>query len=590
MKKTRKQIAIVLASMAWSLYAEPAAEKERSSENDHTLKAFLAKHAAADTDGDGILTETEHLLYLPKPSLNKYGTNSVHRHVEIPMRDGQTLAAELYLPGNGEGTWPVLLTRGEYSRWHEWDIPKDGAEQGFAYIIHDTREWEGGKHSNWTEKESSENELEDGHDVVEWIASQPWCNGRIGTVGGSGHGYASDMMLWSNIPHYTVNGTRNTAGNVKRYWAFHNGVRRGTSYNWIASRGAPVGAARVPTLPKTPYDPDAWLEFIQERGKNMQTWYFNNTGWFDPMSEGALDNFAALQHTGKAHVTIEARCHGGIRGLPGGLRAFPTHGKNAVADKPPTTLEILKGADAPDGLRSTLTYFLMGDVLDPSAPGNHTMTTHEWPVPHEQVAFYLHANGSLSDDQPDGADESLSYDYDPKDPAPTIGGHHDWGTVSGPEDQRPLREREDVLYFMTDPLEEPFTITGKIGMKLFFSSDARDTAFVVKLVDIYPDGYEFIVRESAGMARYHSGYDTPSPVEDGKVYELDLDLWSTAIVVNKGHRIGLIVTSSSEKSYEVHPNTFKPIAGYSTAPVARNTIHSSATHSSVLLLPKVPLP
>jgi uncharacterized protein len=233
---------------------------------------------------------------------------------------------------------------------------------------------------------------------------------------------------------------------------------------------------------------------------------------------------------------------------------------------------------------------MMGDVLDASAPGNHYMTTHEWPVPHEQVALYLHASGALSTNAPVEGDGSRGYDYDPNHPAPTIGGHHDWGQESGPWDQRALRERDDVLYFVTEPLEEPFAITGKLRMKLYFSSDAKDTAFVVKVVDIYPDGHEFLIRESAGMARYHSGYANPSPLEDGRVHELDLDLWSTAMVFNRGHRIGLIITSSSDKSYQVHPNTFEPIAGYAQAPVARNTIYSTPEHASVLLLPKVPVP
>ena len=583
-----KSFLIILFSFV--LIQAAGAAEDRTSLNNGELKTYLEKYPASDADGDGLLTDGEYTAYLPQPILDRYGTNGIHRSVEIPLRDGLTVPAEVYLPANGEGPWPVILTRAEYGRWRELDIPVGCGQRGFAYVIHDTREWDRGRHANWIEKESSLNELEDGYDVVEWLAAQPWCNGRIGTVGGSGHGYAAAMMIWSNIPHYTVNGIKNTAGNVKYYWCFHNGVRRGTSYNWIGARGASLISTNLPTLPSVPYDYDAWLTFIRERGRDVQTWYFNNTGWFDPMSEGALDDFAALQHTGRAFVTVEPRCHGGLNGMPGEMKRFPTHGKNAVADAPPSTEDILKGAEAPEGLASTLTYFLMGDVLDPEAPGNHTMITHEWPVPHEPLALYLHAGGSLSTNPPVEVDGSRSYDYNPNHPAPTIGGHHDWGTFSGPWDQRPLRERDDVLYFVTEPLTEPVAITGKLRMNLFFSSDARDTAFVVKVIDIYPDGFEFIVRESAGMGRYHSGYEHPSALENGKIYELDLDLWSTAIVFNKGHRIGLIVTSSSDKSYEIHPNTFEQIAGYSNAPVARNTIYSAPEHASVLILPQVPVP
>jgi len=587
----RNQLVMILAiAVAGTVYADTRGNEVRDSQYDKTLQTYLDKYPASDTDGDGILTEAEHTRYLPQPSLKKYGTNGIHRSVEIPMRDGVTFPAEVYLPASESEPWPVLLTRAEYSRWHDWNVPSGGRDAGIVYVIHDTREYEGGKHANWQEKESSMNELEDGYDVVEWIASQPWSNGRIGTVGGSGHGYASAMMIWSNIPHYVVNGTENTAGSVKYYWCFHNGVRRGTSYNWIGVRGAPAPLLPAPTLPESTYDPKAWLDFIRDRGRNLETWYFNNTGWFDPMSEGALDSFSALQHTDRAFVKVEPRCHGGIKGLPGGLKNFPNLARIPEHVKPPSTVQLIQGAEVPEGLQSTLTYYMMGDVLDSEAPGNHYMTTHEWPVPHEQRVFSLHADGSLSTQEPTDPNGSLSYTYNPNNPAPTIGGHHDWGQKSGPFDQRPLRERDDVLYFETKPLTEPLAITGKVRMRLFFSTDVRDTAFVVKLVDIYPDGYEFIVRESAAMGRYHSGYANPSPLEDGEVYELNIDLWSTAIVFNKGHRIGLIVTSSSKDSYQIHPNTFGQIANYENAPVARNTIYSTTEYPSALLLPEVKVP
>ena len=119
----KKQISIILLA---SIAGIACAESADTSESSAALKSYLKKYPASDSDGDGILTETEHTRYLPQPSLKKFGANSVHRHVEIPMRDGHTLSAEVYLPGNGDGTWPVLLTRAEYSRWWESDIPKTG--------------------------------------------------------------------------------------------------------------------------------------------------------------------------------------------------------------------------------------------------------------------------------------------------------------------------------------------------------------------------------------------------------------------------------------------------------------------------------
>lgn len=124
--------------------------------------------------------------------------------------------------------------------------------------------------------------------------------------------------------------------------------------------------------------------------------------------------------------------------------------------------------------------------------------------------------------------------------------------------------------------------------ELHFSTDVPDTMFVVKLVDIYPDGYEALVRESAGLARYHAGLEKGAPVEQGKTYALTLDLWSTALVFNTGHRIAVYVTSSSKEAYEVHPNTFAPVASSDAAQVAQQQIRLSAGRASKVILPVVP--
>jgi putative CocE/NonD family hydrolase len=117
-----------------------------------------------------------------------------------------------------------------------------------------------------------------------------------------------------------------------------------------------------------------------------------------------------------------------------------------------------------------------------------------------------------------------------------------------------------------------------------------DTQFVVKFTDIQPDGYEMIVRESATMARYAKEFNgTPAPLEKGKVYQLDLDLWSTAMVFAKGHKIGVIVTSSSKDAFEVHSNSFDPVMSYDKSPVAHQQIYFTKDHPSCLTLPVVPL-
>jgi hypothetical protein len=242
---------------------------------------------------------------------------------------------------------------------------------------------------------------------------------------------------------------------------------------------------------------------------------------------------------------------------------------------------------------SVIQYFLMGDLRDPEAPGNQWVHATRWPPESRPTPLYLQPEQGLAESIP--PEGKVSYTYDPNDPAPHFGGHYSWrGDRSGPHDQRPLRKREDVLYFETEPLEQPLNVTGRLRARLYVSSTAEDTLFIVKLVDIYPDGYEAILREGAAMARYANGFDDPQPLEAGRVYALDVDLWSTAQVFNRGHKIALIVTSSAagaeQHPFEIHPNTYDPIRVEdmpTDAVVARNTLHMGGDHPSRVILPVV---
>jgi len=213
------------------------------------------------------------------------------------------------------------------------------------------------------------------------------------------------------------------------------------------------------------------------------------------------------------------------------------------------------------------------------------MITDSWPLPAEETSFYLSADNKLSMAKPEAEEASVTYAYDPNDPVVRVDIDAKGLIADGPVDQRPMRDRDDVIYFVSDVLKEPVEVNGRMRAELYVSSDAPDTTFVVKLLDIYPDGYEAMMAWGPMMARYHKGFDQPEPLEKGKVYKLDIDLRSTSMVFNKGHRIGVYVASSDAGRYAVHPNTYEPIESYEEANVANNTIHLSAEHPSRVILP-----
>jgi uncharacterized protein len=121
---------------------------------------------------------------------------------------------------------------------------------------------------------------------------------------------------------------------------------------------------------------------------------------------------------------------------------------------------------------------------------------------------------------------------------------------------------------------------------LAVSTDAPDTDFMVKLVDVYPNGYEALVLDQAQMLRYRSGL-TPEKAEPGKVYPITVDLWSTALVFNKGHKIAVHVTSSNSPRFEAHTNTWEAVKSYDEARTATNTVFLDGRSKVILPVTKV---
>jgi predicted acyl esterase len=520
----------------------------------------------------------------PEKALAELPEGYRHEQVMMPMRDGVKLVTEIFIPP-GEGPFPTMLLRTPYTRWDlrpmaamGWRV-RDGRYADGVPCVLVLQNMRGRYGSEGTlPAVTFKNEVDDGYDAIEWIAGQKWSNGRVGMWGPSGHGVGPMNALWCNSPRLTAVNTNVTGDSAYLHWCFHNGARR-VFYGWLGQRNMKVTDWPRPTV--YPFSMAERQEFLRRRTAKCTPALSCSTGWFDLFSEGPIDAFEALQHTGRVHLRISPGGHGAMGGLkfpsspvPGGLKIR-------------TFEQWMTDPDANVKTESTLVYYLMGDVKDESAPGNIYKVTSKWPVDHTPTSYYLHADGSLGKAQPNDKTASLSYTYDPDDPVKSLGGNWAIGAQSGAHDQRPLSDREDILRFVTQPLAEPVGITGKVWLELHVSSDAPDTMFTAKLVDIYPDGYQAVIRESAMLARYYQGLDTPAPLDQGKVYVLKMDMWSTAIVFNKGHRIGLHVSSSSTPAYEVHPNTYEPAKSIEEARTARNTVHTSAVNGSRLILPVI---
>jgi putative CocE/NonD family hydrolase len=202
----------------------------------------------------------------------------------------------------------------------------------------------------------------------------------------------------------------------------------------------------------------------------------------------------------------------------------------------------------------------------------------------------LHGDGRLLPDAPAANEAPDRYRYDPMNPVQTIGGGDCCNggiVVPGAFDQRPVEARNDVLVYTSDPLPKPVSVAGFVDAVLKVSSNAKDTDFAVKLVDVAPDGTAWIVGDTIFRARYRNGFDKPEMLTPGQVVTIRPTPIATAIQFGAGHRIRVEVTSSNFPKFVRNLNTGGPNESEKTGVVADNAVHHDAGNQSYIELPVV---
>lgn len=238
-------------------------------------------------------------------------------------------------------------------------------------------------------------------------------------------------------------------------------------------------------------------------------------------------------------------------------------------------------------------YFAMGD-----APESGWKTAPDWPPVSEPLTFYLgsHAganslfgDGELRGEPAGDGSDVDRFVYDPTVPVPTRGGNFCClgGEPEGAFDQRPVEARQDVLVYTSEPFAEAVEVSGFVEVVLYVSSDARDTDFTVKLIDVDAQGRAYNLDDAILRARYREGFDRQVWMEDGEVYEVRLGPMSTSNVFAAGHRLRIEVSSSNFPRYDRNLNTGGNNWDEAEGVVAHNAVHHSARYPSRIVLPVV---
>jgi predicted acyl esterase len=505
----------------------------------------------------------------------------------VPMRDGVKLATDVYLPSKNPSPHGVILIRTPYDKSSLFTVAlgKTWAKQGWPMVIQDMR----GRYASEGNDTVFRNDYQDGPDTIAWILNQSWCNGKIATFGGSALGIVQYLAAGQNPPGLSCQFIQVAAPNLYKYAMFPGGeFRKNMVEEWLKGQHSSYMLAQV--LAHENYTLDYWHNTtIDTNWEQVNVPAIHIGGWYDIFTQGIIDGFLGYQYSGGPLARGHSKLIMGPWTHSGGSGNL-TYPKNSVDNfSQPLFWQMvdeytMNGSTAFDDWPA-VTYYVMGDVDNSSAPGNEWRYANDWPLPCTERAWYFQADGSLQTMLP-GSNDPLSYTYDPEHPVPTIGGGN-LEIAAGPYDQRPVENRSDVLVFTSPVLTAPYEATGQIRARLYVTSNCTDTDFTVKLTDVYPDGRSMLITDGILRMRNRNGPDHWEFMEPGTVYQVDVDLWSTSYVWNTGHRIRVDVSSSNYPRCLNNPNTADGMYKNTTYNLALNTVYLDSTHPSCLLLPEI---
>ena len=562
----------------------------------------------------------------------------IEKDVKVPMRDGVTLSADIYRPA-APGRYPVLVLRTPYNKGVPDEIKSSTwyAERGYVVVNQDVR----GRFVSGGQFYTYRSEARDGYDTDAWIAAQPWSNGKLGTLGGSYLGFTALTQAIGGHPGLKAVATDVTTTDIYNHWVYSDGAFiLGFSLPWGAGivhdrtmdgGGAFVKPEAYRHLPLAAVDAASykidqpyrdWLAHPR-RAEPYWTGISHETdvtrigvptlvvsGWYDLFLRGTLQDHMAIR---KGGATAAGRAN--KRLVIGPWTHFksvatrlsdprePKEGPGHAIDFGPEAdlngnlLYLrwhdhwLKGKANSVEKDPPVRIFVMGE--------NKWRSEQQWPLARTRYTNYYLASGgnansgagdgTVSTSLPAGA-ESDAYDYDPADPVPTLGGNVCCSSVpSGAHDHRPVETRKDVLVFTGPVLDKTVEVTGPIRAKLYAKSSAPDTDWVVRLIDVHPDGYAQNIQDGIVRARFRDGKQSAgSPIEPGKIYAYDIDMWASSNAFLPGHRIRIEVTSSNFPRFDRNLNTGEDPATGTRMTVAHQTILHSRQYPSHVVLPIIP--
>jgi hypothetical protein len=488
-----------------------------------------------------------------------------------------------------------------------------------------------GKGTSQGDWEPFANERNDGRDTQKWLLEQPWCNGSVGTAGGSYVGFTQ----WISAPNagehlkamfpvvplvdtygdgVYIDGALNLA--LMMGWGSLVALRPGEQvvmFTWKeqdwnkAFRTLPLNEWDRAVGRKVQYLRD-WIahphfdEYWAARSVRNQ-WQDITVpicavgGWYDIFARSVFEHVNAVRAKSRSddarkhqHLLMGPWGHGISQdGKVGDLN----FGKESVINLRELQTKWfdywLRGEKTGADVWPAFRIFVMGR--------NQWRDEQQWPLERtEFTPYYFHGEGAANTAEGDGElttakpgqEQSDEFTYDPNDPVPTAGGCNLVGCPTGPRDQSQVEKRNDVLVFTSDQMKAELEVTGPVKVILYAASTAKDTDFTAKLLDVHPDGRPFNLCDGIVRARYRDLKSEPSLIQPGEVYRYEIDLWVTSNVFLPGHKVRVEISSSNFPRFDRNLNTGEPFAAGTEFIRATQTIYHDKERPSHVLLPVIP--
>lgn len=535
----------------------------------------------------------------------------------VPMSDGIKLETEIWLPEK-TGRFPVILTRG-YGTGSALDARRF-TQAGYVYVGQSAR----GHAGSQGKMKRFFTDADDGYDTLDWIVKQPWSNGDIAMYGKSFWAATQWLLAVKQHPNlkaiipqninadlwqcsYRCNGALTLGMSATGRAYDHASKDKIRSFGWDRLfRHLPLKTLNeVAGAHVDRESVQLWQDYIEhdhfdeywssisirgdggdDKYKKIDIPVLLMGGWYDYYTGAAFNSLRLLNqlHPEQDHrIIIDETSH--LNEIVGD-RAYSLNAKkDEVAEAIRWLDYILHRTINSVGQEAPIKVFTTGE--------NRWNSYHQWPPKNASpTRFYLSAGQTLTQFEPETSQE-IGYRYNPELPVPSLGGNHSFIDEDaksvlrpGPVDQSPLEARPDVLLFHTEPLQANTTISGPVTAKIFAATTAKDTDFIVRLLDIQPDGSRYNITEGIIRARFRkSVWQPPELLEPNKIYQYTIELQPISHQFKKGHQIAIHLTSSSFPLWDRNPNTGNKQGEDTRVEIAQQTIQLGKQYPSHIVLP-----